>query len=147
MMNHEDKFKLQYESLQDTFKGYVENVMKTLASIVVAIGWILTSDKSRDFLSMQRTAYVWVLVAIIVMSILHAVVSVNYYFRSQKKIALLEDLDYVERAYYGELQNNCLDYRCESSDESLPIHCTFHDDIQASMSDVVYNSSYPFGAR
>ena len=106
VMALKDKFDLMYESLKDTFKGYVDNVVKTWASTIIVIGWILTSDKSRDFLVQQRAAYLWLLVAIVVITILHAGVCINYYFRSQTKIDLLiEDFTnrkppFIEEDYY-----------------------------------------------
>jgi hypothetical protein len=39
ILETKDKFNLLYASLVDTFKGYVENVMKTLAFIIIALGW------------------------------------------------------------------------------------------------------------
>ncbi len=105
-MDVKDKFDLMYESLKDTFKGCVENAVRTWASTIIAIGWILTSDKSRDFLSKQRAAYWWLLVAIVVISILHAGVCIVYYRRSQNKINLLERdftsgaSPYIEKEYY-----------------------------------------------
>lgn len=108
-MDTKDEFDLLYASLVDTFKGYVENVMKTLASIIIAIGWILTSESSRTFLKAQRSAYVMVLVAVLIISALHAGVSVAYYWRSRKKMDLLEGLKdgesaYVKPAYYAGYQ-------------------------------------------
>ena len=104
-MDLKDRFNLLYASLVDTFKGYVENVMKTLASIILTMGWILTSDTSRKFLAERKTAYVMVLGAIIIVASLHTCVSIAYYFRSQEKIDLLSkvkegDHQYVEPSYY-----------------------------------------------
>ncbi|MDX6404890.1 MAG: hypothetical protein QOH70_2345 [Blastocatellia bacterium] len=105
-MDLKDRFNLLYASLVDTFKGYVENVMKTLASIILTMGWILTSDTSRKFLAERKTAYVMVLGAIIIVASLHTCVSIAYYFRSQGKIDLLSkvkegDQQYVEPSYYS----------------------------------------------
>lgn len=104
-MDDKDKFNLLYASLVDTFKGYVDNVMKTLASIVIAIGWILTSGASRDFLAMQRLPYILSLVAIVVISIIHTSVSFGFYAQSQTKFILISGLrssgsSYVEPEYY-----------------------------------------------
>jgi hypothetical protein len=104
-MDLKDRFNLLYASLVDTFKGYVENVMKTLASIILTMGWILTSDTSRKFLAERKAAYVMVLGAIIIVASLHTCVSIAYYFRSQGKIDLLSkvkegDQQYVEPSYY-----------------------------------------------
>jgi hypothetical protein len=107
-MDPKDRFNLLYQSLVDTFKGYVENVMKTLASIILTMGWILTSETSRKFLAERKTAYVMVLGAIVIVASLHTCVSIAYYFRSQRKIDLLSELKdadspyvaYVEPSYY-----------------------------------------------
>lgn len=106
VMALKDKFDLMYESFKDTFKGYVDNVFKTWASIIIAIGWILTSDKSRDFLAQQRAAYMWLLVAIVVITILHSGVCICYYWRSKKKYDLLindftkRQPTFIEEGYY-----------------------------------------------
>lgn len=105
-MDVKDKFDLLYESLKDEFKGYIESLGKTWAFIVLTMGWLLTSQQSRDFLAKQRAAYWWLLMAIIVTGILHVGVCNSYYRRSQKKFNILirefsdSDSPYIEKEYY-----------------------------------------------
>ena len=78
-MGEQETFKLIYDSLVDFHKAYVTNVMNTLAFIVIATGWILTSDKSRDYLSRNKTGR-WVsLFVIVIIAVIHTVVSVGLY--------------------------------------------------------------------
>lgn len=105
-MDVKDRFTLMYESLKDEFKGYVDNLVRTWAATLIAIGWILTSEQSRDFLAKQRAAYWWLLAAIVVIGILHLGVCESYYRRSQKRINFLigefTDIDspYINKEYY-----------------------------------------------
>jgi hypothetical protein len=102
MLNDNEKFTLLYQSLIDVMNGYVENVMKTLASTIIAIGWMVTSEKSREFLaSPNASSYFYLsLTAIVVISIIHAGASIGLHLRSQKIMLLLLNLDVAEPKYY-----------------------------------------------
>ena len=106
-MDAKDKFDLLYEALKDEFKGQTDNLVRTWAGIGLAIGWILTSDKSREFLAKETTAYRWLLAAIVVISLIHALVSIAYYLRSRHVFDLLirefTDIDplYIEKECYS----------------------------------------------
>ena len=50
----EKKFNFAYGSLKDVHKGYVTDVMKALAFLILCIGWFITSDKSRNFFKKNR---------------------------------------------------------------------------------------------
>jgi hypothetical protein len=105
-MEVKDKFDLLYESLKDEFKGYIDFLMKTWTFIIITMGWILTSQQSREFLAKQRAAYWWLLATILVIYILHVGVCNSYYRRSQNKFNLLirefsaSDSPYIEKEYY-----------------------------------------------
>jgi hypothetical protein len=108
-MDDKDRFNLLYASLVDTFKGYVDNVMKTMASIIIAIGWILTSDTSRHFLMERKMPYVLSLAAVAVISIIHTAVSFGFYSQSQAKASLISNLragdsPFIEPSYYANYQ-------------------------------------------
>ena len=49
-----DKFNLAYESLKEIHHCYTTDVMKSLAFLLICIGWFITSNKSRDF-NIRRT--------------------------------------------------------------------------------------------
>jgi hypothetical protein len=76
------------------------------AFIVLTMGWLLTSQQSREFLAQQRAAYWWLLIAIVVTGILHVGVCNSHYRRLQKKFNLLirefsdSDSPYTEKEYY-----------------------------------------------
>jgi hypothetical protein len=95
-----DRFDLVYEALIDFYKSYVANVNNTLAVIVVSIGWVLTSDKCRSFLTSNRYAYRLSLAVIASIALIHSLVSVGYYLISQRQMELLQKLKYVPAEYY-----------------------------------------------
>ena len=105
-MDVKDRFNLTYESLKDEFRGYIENLVRTWAAIIIAIGWILTSEQSRNFLAKQRAAYWWLLAAIVVISMLHVGVCISYYRRSQCRVNFLigeftdSDPPYITKEYF-----------------------------------------------
>jgi hypothetical protein len=106
-----DRFGLLYESLKDEFNRYFEGVAKMWAANLIGIGWILTSDQSRDFVAKQMAAFWGLLAAIVVVGIVHIGVCRNHYLRSQQKFNLIirEFTDsappyiekpYIEKEYY-----------------------------------------------
>ncbi|HKC62530.1 MAG TPA: hypothetical protein VKB86_02780 [Pyrinomonadaceae bacterium] len=46
-----------FKALEDNYARYFDNIFKTTGFIIIAIGWILTSDKSREFLERHNLAY------------------------------------------------------------------------------------------
>lgn len=105
-MEVKDRFGLLYESLKDEFNRYFEGVAKMWAANLIGIGWILTSDQSRDFVVKQMAAFWGLLAAIVVVGIIHIGVCRNHYLRSQEKFNLIvrEFTDsappYIEQEYY-----------------------------------------------
>jgi phosphatidylserine synthase len=101
-----DRFSLLYESLKDEFNRYFEGVAIMWAANLIGIGWVLTSDQSRDFIAKQRAAFWGLLAAIVVVGIVHIGVCRNHYLRSQQKFNLItrEFTDsappYIEKEYY-----------------------------------------------
>ena len=46
-MSIQEEFRLLYQSLKEIHGAYNDDVMKTLAFLIIALGWFITSDKSR----------------------------------------------------------------------------------------------------
>lgn len=95
-----EKFSLLYESLKGIQSDYYTDVMKTLAFLIIGIGWFITSDKSRDFFRKTKVARVSSLIAVVVLGIIHIRASIDTYHLSQKKISLLSSLNYLGPDYY-----------------------------------------------
>jgi hypothetical protein len=107
-MNAIEKFALNHATLKDIFNNYIDNSTKTSAYLIVAIGWILTSSTARDFLASQgkqRSLTFFLSLAVVLgIAIIHSVVSVGFYQRSQKKAYLLSKQDVVEAESYDNYQ-------------------------------------------
>jgi len=96
-----EKFSLLYESLKDIQSDYYTDIMKTLAFLIIGIGWFITSNKSRDFFRKNRVARISSLIAVVVLAMIHIRDSIGRYLLSKRTISLLENLSYIGADYYG----------------------------------------------
>jgi len=107
-MKATEKFSLLHATLKDIFKDYNDNSMKTSAYIIIAIGWILTSDTARAFLALQgkqqSLIFFLSLTAVAIIAIIHSIVSFGFYQRSQKKMRMLLKLNEVEAESFDNYQ-------------------------------------------
>jgi hypothetical protein len=94
------KFKYAYELHKDIFHSYVNNVMTTLGLIIIAIGWIFTSEQARLFLTENRIAFYISVFLIASIMLLHLFVSWQYHKASEINKELLVNLDYLGIEYY-----------------------------------------------
>jgi hypothetical protein len=95
-----EKFGLLHGSLKEIYGDFVADVMKTLAFLILGIGWFVTSDKSREFF--RRTIYIRLasIIALVILAVIHANACLTIYALSQRIMALLGDLNYLGREYY-----------------------------------------------
>lgn len=93
-------FGLLYGQLANIRKDYDENAMKTAAFILLAIGWVLTSDKGRDFLVANRTFNTFSLVVVCLIAVVHSGECLRYQSSSIVKTVQLNSLNYMEPTYY-----------------------------------------------
>ena len=102
MMKKPDKFNLLHTLLIDILKTYSDNTMKTLASVIIALGWMVTSDKAREFLASDSAIFYYYLslIALVFISIIHISASSRFYKWSQKTVTLLSKLNFAEPEYY-----------------------------------------------
>ena len=56
-MSKKEKFESAYEALADIYTRYLEDVMKTIVFILIAIGWVLNSEKRREAIARNKVAY------------------------------------------------------------------------------------------
>lgn len=99
-------FELIYGALKDTFADYKNIVWSSFGFLIVAIGWILTSEKSRIFLHRVDSARHWALVAVGAIAAIHVIVLTETYYDSQAIMELLSVDKYVHcadvmRTYYA----------------------------------------------
>ena len=93
-----------FKALEDNYARYFDNIFKTTGFIVIAIGWILTSDKSREFLEKNSLAY-WVsLGGTFLIACGHAVALGYGYISSIKLIQQLREIGYIDCRYFKHYQ-------------------------------------------
>lgn len=95
------KFDLVYASFKQIHDDYSVDIMKTLALLIIGIGWFVTSNKSREFFRKTRSVRIWSVFAAVILYLIHAWASISVYRLSQEKMSLLSALEYVEREYFA----------------------------------------------
>lgn len=96
----EKQFDLTYESFKNIHGDYTVDVMKSLAFLILAIGWFVTSNKSREFFSKRRAVRISAIVAAVALFLIHAWASISIHRLSEAKMSLLSALNYVDPQYY-----------------------------------------------
>lgn len=102
-MNDTAQFALVHQMLVHLMNTFMDSMMKTAASVVIAIGWILTSESSRAFFAdPQGGAYYYLTLTFIVMlGSAHAIMITGLYLRSQRAMRTLAQLDLTPRENYA----------------------------------------------
>ncbi len=95
-----EEFSLLYESLKETTGDYNEDVMKTLAFLIITLGWFITSDRSRQFFKKNKMVRVSSIIAVIVICAIHIRASVLSYLTAKQLGSLIGDLNYVAYGHY-----------------------------------------------
>lgn len=95
------KHEIVYESLKDKYKGYVTDIMKTLAFLLICIGWFITSDKSRNFFKKNKVIRISAIIALVIIGIIHINASINTYISSKDIISDLSCLKYLDMKFYA----------------------------------------------
>lgn len=97
----EHKFQLLHDSLRDLSKDFANDVLKTIASLLLVIGWLMVSEGSREFLRQNLTAWCTALVVIPVVAAANTVWLIDRFRASENKVALLKELEYLKEGYYA----------------------------------------------
>ena len=95
-MSIPEEFGILYQSLKEVGAGYSSDVMKTLAFLIIALGWFITSDKSREFFKRNRATRMSSIIALTILCIIHVRYCVQDYASSQKLMSLLSDMNYLD---------------------------------------------------
>jgi hypothetical protein len=93
-----------FKALEDNYSRYFDNIFKVVGFIIVAIGWILTSDKSRDFLQKNIVAYRVSIAAVFIIACGHAVALGFGYISSLKLVEQLREIGYLDCKYFTHYQ-------------------------------------------
>ena len=80
-MENSKRFELFYDALKDEYKSYVEDVVKSLGVLIIAIGWIMTSEGTRTFLAGSKVNAV-ALICTVVLAAANFTVYIGHYLRS-----------------------------------------------------------------
>ena len=96
-----EEFDMLYQSLKEVDSVYNADVMKTLAFLIVALGWFMTSDKSREFFRKNRVPRIAAIVALGVTGAIHIRYSYLMYESSQKLMSLLNSTNYIDSGRYA----------------------------------------------
>ncbi len=97
----QEQFELLHTSITMLSQQYVDDVLKTIAFVLLAIGWILTSDRSRAFLKSNRAARRAALITVPVVALLTFGLSYKIYRVSGQKMDLLDELRYFDARFYA----------------------------------------------
>lgn len=99
-MTPKEFFMFLFEILKNLNASYVENTMATLGFILLAIGWIITSEKARTFLSSDKTVKLVSISVIAVIALIHTIVSLAIWEESDQIFEQLKMLMYMNEKYY-----------------------------------------------
>ncbi len=97
-----ERFTLLYTSLREMSKDYGNDVLKTIGSLLLVIGWLMTSEGSRKFLAQNVTAWRTALVVVPVVAVINTVWLIERFSASEGKVELLDELGYLPNAYYAD---------------------------------------------
>ncbi len=97
----EHKFQLLHDSLRDLSRDFANDVLKTIASLLLVIGWLMMSEGSREFLRRNLTAWRTALVVIPVVAAANTVWLIDRFRVSENKVDLLDGLNYLAEGYYA----------------------------------------------
>ncbi len=97
-----EQFELAHEALHDLANGYSSDVLKTIASLLLVMGWLMMSEAARNFLRHSPTARRTGLVVVPVLAVANAVWLWDRFATSEALADLLNSLGYVPEAYYAD---------------------------------------------
>jgi hypothetical protein len=95
-----EKLDYSYKILLDSYNKYLDNVFKTIGFLIVIIGWLITSDKSRLFFQENKWARATFLLVIVIMWLVHASSLFDNYVEGSKIMTSIEKLNYIESYYF-----------------------------------------------
>jgi len=99
-MDDLETFKFLFEIFKDQNKSYFQNVMGTLGFVLLAIGWVVTSEKSRSFLASSALVKFGAITVVGVIALIHSTISIGAYYVSAQKFNQLVALKFTEVQYY-----------------------------------------------
>lgn len=95
------EFDMLYQTLKETQDCYYTDVMKALALLIVALGWFITSNKSRAYFTKNKAARVSLMLAGVLACVIHSWYCIGMYYSSQMTMSLLNNLNYIDLDRYS----------------------------------------------
>ncbi len=97
-----DRFEFLHNSLHELSQDYTNDVFKTIGFLLLAIGWIVTSQHSREFIG-SRPIIRWAgLTSIAVAVIVHVALVRERFLVSSDQWQQLSELGFMPSAYYAD---------------------------------------------
>ena len=96
-----EKFRLLHDSLRELSKDYRNDVLTTIGSLLLAIGWLVISEGSRKFFAQNVMAWRTALVVLPVMAVTNTIWLIDRFLVSERTVELLDQLNYLPRGYYA----------------------------------------------
>lgn len=93
-----ERIKLLIDMMKDNYSFYISNMWSTLGLIVLAIGWLLTSGKAKNYMSTSLHARSIATLTVIVTGFIQALVSLRFYTVSSEITQLI--LAFQKEIYY-----------------------------------------------
>ncbi len=100
-MTDKEHFDLLYTALKELVEDYYEDVMKTVAFLVIAIGWFVTSTKSREFLRNNTIIRRASLATVFMIAVIHIRSEILTYQASKTLHSLLVQMNYIDLSYFA----------------------------------------------
>lgn len=97
-----EQFELAHDALHSLADGYSSDVLKTIASLLLVMGWLMMSEAARNFLQQSATSRRTALVVVPVLAVANAVWLWDRFATSEAQANLLNSLGYVSEVYYAD---------------------------------------------
>ncbi len=104
------KFLILYGSYSRAYERFLENGFKALATFLVVLGWLLSSDTAQKFLA-ANAAMRWGAIALIVLAALFVVSTFRHVSRLSMSLrSKLDELAFLEPSFYEQYRITRLIY-------------------------------------
>lgn len=95
-----DRFEFAYNSLKDNYNKYLDDIYKTIGTLIVGIGIIATSGGARDFLQHNLFVRSTILIALPILTACNVWYLIDHRIESIRIAYLLEKVDYLGPEYF-----------------------------------------------
>ena len=90
-----EEHELLYGIIKDFHDSIIDFEFKHGVILSVILGWIITSDKARDFISKSPIAYICIIIVMILLTTFHFIWVRVYSSRSKSAREAIRELDYM----------------------------------------------------